>query len=96
MSDDLYLRMRHVGRWRIWVRLSPLGGDGDVGQNDGAVFLQYVPVLELVLLRWLCRTEVAVTVLRKRKEFIRLRSVSLGLMVKFVCQIQRSLISWWM
>lgn len=54
--------------WGFWVRAALVCGDGvDAGQNDGVLFLQYVPVVEGVFLRCLCRSEVAVAMLRTRE-----------------------------
>lgn len=68
VTDDVsapsYLR-------RFWVGVALVRGDGvDAGQNDGVLLLQYVSVVEGVFLI-LCRSEVAVAMLRTRETQIK-------------------------
>lgn len=61
-SERRYLRRCLVG---LWVRAALVRGDGvDGGQNDGVLLLHHVSILEGVFLRPLCRSEVAVALLR--------------------------------
>lgn len=60
MSGRSYLR-------GFWVGVALVRGDGvDAGHDDGVLFVKYVAVVEGVFLI-LCRSEVAVAVLRTRE-----------------------------